>query len=66
MNYAVKNIYGNTNGNTVAVTVSGSKSITARAMLIAALADGVSTLYGAQFSDDCQTFLNCLIQLGIE
>ncbi len=66
MNYAVKNIYGKTNGDTVTVTVSGSKSITARAMLISALTDGVCTLYGAQFSDDCETFLNCLIQLGIE
>ena len=66
MNYAVKNIYGKTNSNAVTVSVPGSKSITARAMLISALADGVSTLYGAQFSDDCETFLNCLIKLGIE
>ncbi len=66
MNYAVKNIYGKTSSDTVDVTVPGSKSITARAMLIAALADGVSTLYGAQFSDDCETFLNCLLSLGIE
>lgn len=65
MNYAVKNIYGNTNGKAVTVTVPGSKSITARAMLIAAIAEGESTLYGAQFSDDCETFLNCLSALGI-
>ena len=65
MNYAVKNIYGKTNNRPVVVTVPGSKSITARAMLIAALVDGVSTLYGAQFSDDCETFLNCLSALGI-
>ncbi len=66
MNYKVKNIYGKTNSEKVIVTVPGSKSITARALLIAAIADGESTLYGAQFSDDCQTFLNCLKALGIK
>ena len=66
MNYAVKNIYGKTDNRPVVVTVAGSKSITARAMLIAALVDGVTTLYGAQFSDDCETFLNCLSALGID
>ena len=65
MNYQVKNIYGKTNNKPVSVTVPGSKSITARAMLISALVDGVCTLYGAQFSDDCETFLNCLSVLGI-
>ena len=65
MNYNVKNIYGKTNNKRVTVNVPGSKSITARAMLIAALANGESTLYGAQFSDDCKTFLNCLKELGI-
>ena len=66
MNYAVKNIYGKTNNKQVCVTVPGSKSITARAMLISALVDGNCTLYGAQFSDDCETFLNCLTSLGIK
>ncbi|MDE7082391.1 MAG: 3-phosphoshikimate 1-carboxyvinyltransferase [Clostridia bacterium] len=65
MNYKVKNIYGKTNSNKVTVSVPGSKSITARAMLLAALAEGTSTLFNAQFSDDCQTFLNCLKDLGI-
>ena len=65
MNYAVKNIFGKTNKRPVGVTVPGSKSITARAMLIGALVDGTTTLYGAQFSDDCETFLNCLTALGI-
>lgn len=65
MNYEVKNVYGKLSGRAVTVKVAGSKSITARAMLIAALSKGVSTLYGAQFSDDCETFLNCLIKLGI-
>ena len=66
MNYAVKNIYGKVNNSPVSVTVPGSKSITARAMLISALVDGTSTLYGAQFSDDCETFLGCLSALGIK
>ena len=66
MNYEVKNIYGKTKNSAVSVSVPGSKSITARALLIAALADGESTLYGVQFSDDCQTFLNCLKELGID
>ena len=66
MNYAVKNIYGKTNNKPISVTVPGSKSITARAMLISALVDGTCTLYGAQFSDDCETFLNCLTALGIK
>ena len=66
MNYKVKNIYGKTNKNNVNINVLGSKSITARALLLAALADGESTLFGAQLSDDCRTFLNCLISLGID
>ena len=66
MNYQVKNIYGKTANKIIGVSVAGSKSITARAMLIAALADGVSTLYGAQFSDDCTTFLAALQTLGIK
>ncbi|MDE6586073.1 MAG: 3-phosphoshikimate 1-carboxyvinyltransferase [Clostridia bacterium] len=65
MNYSVKNIYGKTNNNKVTVSVPGSKSITARALLLAALAEGTSTLYGAQFSDDCQTFIECLKALKI-
>ena len=66
MNFEVKNIYGKTKNSPVSVSVPGSKSITARALLLAALADGESTLYGAQLSDDCKTFLNCLKALGIE
>lgn len=65
MNYTVKNIYGKTNAKSVSVSVPGSKSVTARAMLIAAIGRGTSTLCNAQFSDDCATFLNCLKALGI-
>ncbi|MGN1061304.1 MAG: 3-phosphoshikimate 1-carboxyvinyltransferase [Candidatus Coproplasma sp.] len=66
MNYQVKNIYGKTNNNSVCVTVPGSKSITARALLISALAEGQSILYGVQFSDDCATFLEAVKSLGIK
>ena len=65
MDYSVKNIYGKTNNNGIYVTVPGSKSITARALLIAALAEGQSILYGVQFSDDCATFLEAVKALGI-
>lgn len=63
--YQVKTIYGKINNKKVTVSVSGSKSITARALLIAAIAEGESVITNAQYSDDCLTFLNCLKTLGI-
>ncbi len=45
--------------------VPGSKSITNRALLIAALADGPSTISGALFSDDTRYMAGALNQLGI-
>lgn len=45
--------------------VPGSKSITNRALLIAALADGESTLTGALYSDDTRYMAAALNQLGI-
>jgi 3-phosphoshikimate 1-carboxyvinyltransferase len=45
--------------------VPGSKSITNRALLIAALAEGESTLTGALFSDDTRYMAAALNQLGI-
>ena len=65
MNYRVEKIYGKIKNNKAVVRVPGSKSITARALLIASLADGESTLYGAQLSDDCQTFLSAVQSLGV-
>ena len=47
------------------VDVPGSKSITNRALLLAALADGKSTLEGALDSDDTRIFAACLNRLGI-
>jgi 3-phosphoshikimate 1-carboxyvinyltransferase len=50
----------------IAVHVPGSKSITNRALLIAALSDGLSTLSGVLFSDDSRNFLKALIDLGFD
>jgi len=46
------------------IEVPGSKSITNRALLLAALANGKSTLKGVLFSDDSRHFLSSLISLG--
>ncbi len=51
-------------GGDVAVSVPGSKSITNRALLLAALSDTVCTLHGVLFSDDSEAFLDCLASLG--
>lgn len=47
------------------VTLPGSKSYTNRALIIAALADGTSTLRQALFSDDTAYMAEALRQLGI-
>jgi 3-phosphoshikimate 1-carboxyvinyltransferase len=49
-----------------AITIPGSKSITNRALLLAALADGPSELQRILFSDDTEVFLEALVQLRIE
>ena len=46
------------------VTVPGSKSITNRALLLAALSEGTTTLYGALFSDDSRVFVGALREIG--
>ena len=46
------------------VEVPGSKSITNRALLMAALSDGECRLNGVLFSDDSRHFLSSLIALG--
>ena len=50
----------------LAVSVPGSKSITNRALLLATLAQGTSTLRGVLFSDDSRHFLKCVQDLGFE
>ncbi|MDZ8029160.1 MAG: 3-phosphoshikimate 1-carboxyvinyltransferase [Nostoc sp. DedQUE11] len=47
------------------VEIPGSKSITNRALLVAALAQGDSILENALFSEDSNYFAKCLEQLGI-
>jgi 3-phosphoshikimate 1-carboxyvinyltransferase len=46
------------------ITVPGSKSITNRALILAALADGEVTLESALWSEDTQIMVECLQQLG--
>jgi 3-phosphoshikimate 1-carboxyvinyltransferase len=46
------------------VRVPGSKSITNRALALAALAQGTTTLTGALFADDTQRMMDCLRALG--
>ena len=46
------------------ITVPGSKSITNRALALAALADGVTTLRGALWSEDTQVMVQGLQRLG--
>lgn len=48
------------------VRAPGSKSITNRALMIAALAEGTSRLSGVLFSDDSRHFLACLQDLGFD
>ena len=50
----------------LSVSVPGSKSITNRALLLATLAEGTSTLSGVLFSDDSRHFLSCIQTLGFE
>lgn len=66
MDYSVPCIYGRIKNKKAVVKVPGSKSITARALLAAALAEGTSVLYGAGLSDDCRTFIGCIESLGIK
>ncbi|MEH2013308.1 3-phosphoshikimate 1-carboxyvinyltransferase [Nostoc sp.] len=47
------------------VEIPGSKSLTNRALLVAALAQGDSILENALFSEDSKYFAKCLEQLGI-
>jgi 3-phosphoshikimate 1-carboxyvinyltransferase len=48
------------------VHVPGSKSVTNRALLIAALGDGASTIENCLFSDDSYWLMRALVQLGFD
>ncbi len=66
--YSVPCIYPcrQTAEKTLTVSVPGSKSITNRALLLATLAEGVSTLRGVLFSDDSRHFIKCVRALGFD
>ncbi|MBC7236217.1 MAG: 3-phosphoshikimate 1-carboxyvinyltransferase [Chloroflexi bacterium] len=46
--------------------VPGDKSITHRALLLGALGDGVSRIYGYLDSGDCRATMGCLRAMGVE
>jgi 3-phosphoshikimate 1-carboxyvinyltransferase len=48
------------------LVVPGSKSITNRALLAAALADGASRLTGVLFADDTEAMIDGLVRLGFD
>jgi len=50
----------------VLVTIPGSKSITNRALILAALADGKTTLHGALWCEDTEVMVEALRKLGFE
>lgn len=64
--YAVPHIVSSPGHSPILVAVPGSKSITNRALLLATLAQGTSTLRGVLFSDDSRHFLKCIQELGFE
>src|ERR1035437_4929537 len=46
------------------ITVPGSKSITNRALILAALGEGETTLQGGLWSEDTEVMVECLQELG--
>lgn len=48
------------------ISIPGSKSVTNRALIVASLADGASTIRNPLFSDDSYWLLNALTQLGFQ
>jgi len=47
------------------ISVPGSKSITNRALFLAAVASATTTLKGALWSDDTEVMVKCLERLGV-
>lgn len=74
--YKVRNIYADIKSrsrdeksdhpNVIKVRVPGSKSITNRNLLLAALSDGECVIKNVLFSDDSRHFINCLKELGFK
>ncbi len=50
----------------VRVTIPGSKSITNRALVLGALAEGKTKIHGALWSEDTEIMVTCLRALGFE
>lgn len=61
--YKVRPLHGT---EPLTVEVPGSKSITNRALMLAALGQGKCRLRGVLFSDDSRAFLSCLEELGFD
>src|SRR3954464_11817680 len=49
---------------TTTITPPGSKSLTNRALVLAALADGTSEVTNVLFADDTRIMLDCLRKMG--
>ena len=64
--YQVSTVWGRIRNPYIETEVPGSKSITNRALMLAALAEGESRLENVLFSDDSRHFLQCLADLGFE
>lgn len=58
-------LYKNSGPHKIESTILGSKSITYRALMLAAMADGVSELTGLYLDEGTRIFINALYQLGI-
>jgi len=52
--------------NKAEIIIPGSKSITNRAIVLAALGGGVVTLKGALWSEDTEAMVDCMKRLGIK
>ncbi len=48
------------------IGIPGSKSITNRALILAALGNGITTLKGALWSEDTQVMVECLRKIGFQ
>lgn len=64
--YTPSELHTTTDRTPLVVSVPGSKSLTNRALLLATLASGTSTLRGVLFSDDSRHFIKCVQDLGFE
>ena len=65
-NYGKITVKKVTNKKDINVEVPGSKSITNRALMLAAISNGKCKLSGILFSDDSRAFLDCLDKLGFK